>query len=274
MKCVQFFIQGQFGNNLFQYFAAEIIKKIYEYDEVKPTFIINLEFNTVIDDTIFKRIITMYLEGKKYELDTNKDILMMGYFQRSEIFKEFYEYNRNLFSIENTNNISNRIKICNIVKYKTNNTIELSENDLVMHVRLGDFLDRENNTSQISCPNDLTELIKTITYDKLYIVCNKLETDWEKEYLERFSYLNPEIVSGNLGDDFDFLLRAKKIITSASTMSWMGAYLGNANEIYIPYNTTYGGFEGTGQHLADFNDKCKVLYSISNWFPKEKSEDL
>ena len=50
MKTVYFLVQGQFGNNFFQYLASEVIKKIYGYDEVKPTFYINLEFNTVIND--------------------------------------------------------------------------------------------------------------------------------------------------------------------------------------------------------------------------------
>ena len=59
MKTVNFLVQGQFGNNLFHYFAAEIIKKIYGYDAVKPTFQINLEFNTTIDDEKFKRIIIL-----------------------------------------------------------------------------------------------------------------------------------------------------------------------------------------------------------------------
>ena len=31
MKVVRYFVQGQFGNNLFQYFAGQIIKKIYGY---------------------------------------------------------------------------------------------------------------------------------------------------------------------------------------------------------------------------------------------------
>ena len=56
-RTVHFLIQGQFGNNFFQYLAGEIIKKIYGYDDVKPTFFINLEFNTVIDDAAYKKII-------------------------------------------------------------------------------------------------------------------------------------------------------------------------------------------------------------------------
>ena len=68
-RTVHFLIQGQFGNNFFQYLAGEIIKKIYGYDEVKPTFFINLEFNTVIDDAAYKKIILAYMSGHTSEID-------------------------------------------------------------------------------------------------------------------------------------------------------------------------------------------------------------
>lgn len=274
MKTVKFLVQGQFGNNLFQYFASEIIKKIYGYDEVKPTFDINLEFNTVIDDFKFKRIVSAYLNGDKIEIDTSKDILMFGFFQRSEIFLKERELIRSLFVEDNMNNISNRIKIGNIVKYKSKHTVEPTENDLVLHIRLAgafqwaDFIDMENKTSQLYDPERLKEIIKDIKYDKLYIVCNTPKADWEKEYLSEFDDLNPTIITGVLGDDFDFMLKAKKFITSASTMSWMAALLGNANEIHIPYNTYYGGFESNSQSLAECSNTAKVYYNMSYWFPK------
>ena len=266
MKTVYFLVQGQFGNNLFQYFAAEIIKKIYGYEEVKPTFQINLEFNTIIEDDKFKRIIDAYMNGSKYEIDTSKDILMMGFFQRSEIFLFERDYIRSLFNEENMNNISNRIKIGNIVKYKTKHTIEPQENDLVMHVHLDDFIDVENKKSQLYSPDDLKNIIKDIPHKTLYIVCSDPKADWEKEYLNNFNNLNPIFISGLLGDDFDFLLKAKKLITSASTMSWIASFLGNA-ETHIPYNTFYGGYEGNGQSLAICSDSSKI-YNITYWFPK------
>ena len=249
MKTVKFLVQGQFGNNLFQYYAAEIIKKIYGYDEVKPNFEIKLEFNTVIVDLKFKRIITAYINGEKLLIDDSKDILMYGFFQRSEIFLKERDFIRSLFIEDNNNNISNRIKISSIIKYKTKHTVEPTENDLVLHVRLAgafqwaDFIDMENKTSQLYEPEKLKEIIKGIKYDKLYIVCNTPNADWEKEYLSEFDELNPEIITGLLGDDFDFMLKAKKFITSASTMSWMAGLLGNALEVHIPYNTYYVGFE-------------------------------
>ena len=274
MKTVKFLVQGQFGNNLFQYYAAEIIKKIYGYDEVKPTFEINLEFNTVIDDLKFKRIITAYINGEKLLIDDSKDILMYGFFQRSEIFLKERDFIRSLFIEDNNNNISNRIKISSIIKYKTKHTVEPTENDLVLHVRLAgafqwaDFIDMENKTSQLYEPEKLKEIIKGIKYDKLYIVCNTPNADWEKEYLSEFDELNPEIITGLLGDDFDFMLKAKKFITSASSMSWMAGLLGNALEVHIPYNTYYGGFESNSQSLAECSSTAKMYRDMTYWFPK------
>ena len=277
MKTVYFLVQGQFGNNLFQYFASEIIRKIYDYDEVKPTFQINYEFNTVIGDTEFKKIITAHLKGEKVEVDTSKDILMYGFFQRSEVFLKERDFIRSLFVEQNTANISNRIKISNILKYQSKHTIEPTPNDLVLHVRLAgafewaDFIDMENKTSQLYSPDLLKKIIKDITYDKLYIVCNTPKAEWEKEYLAEFTDLNPVIITGLLGDDFDFMLKAKKFITSASTMSWMAALLGDADEIHIPYNTYYGGFESNSQSLAECGENSKVYHGMTYWFPKKAS---
>ena len=73
-----------------------------------------------------------------------------------------------------------------------------------------------------------------------------------------------------MGDDFDFLMKSNKIIISASTFSYMAAYLGNANEIHIPYNSYYGGEKGHEQHLGEFNEKCKVYYDMRYWLPKKQ----
>lgn len=267
MRTVYFFIQGQFGNNMFQYFAAEMIRKIYNYDEVKPTFTLNMEFNHVIDDVKFKQIITKHINGETLEIDQRKDILLLGYFQRSEIFKYERNFVRGLFREENKSHISNRIQIGNIVKYQTKHTIQPTDNDLVLHLRCGDFWDHTKNRSQIFHPETLKRIIKGIQYDKLYIVSSPADFDWEKKYYSHFEDLTPIWIHGNLGDDFDFLMKANKIITSASTMSWMAAYLGNAKEVHIPYNNYYGGYEGCEQSLAEFHDNCKVYYDVDYWLP-------
>jgi len=270
-KTVRFFNDGGFGNNLFQYFAAEIIKKIYKYDKVEPTPYINLEFNTVINDELFVKIVNEYIRGNIYEIDTAKDILLLGFFQRSEIFAHERDYIRSLFTKENNNYISNRIRISNIFKYQTNHTVKSSENDLTIHIRLGDFYDKAENKTQIYDPEYLKNIIKTIEYDKLYIITDTIKEDWEKEYIKEFEELNPIILSGRLGDDFDFLLHSKKLLLSASTLGWLAGYLGDVTEVHIPYNSYYGGHNSPNQSLAEFSPECKVYYDTEYWMPSNQN---
>ena len=102
----------------------------------------------------------------------------------------------------------------------------------------------------------------------MYIVCNKPEFDWEKEYYKEFDELSPIWVNGNLGDDFDFLMKSKTLITSASTMAWMAAFLGEGTQFHIPYNTYYGGFESNSQSLAECSYNAKLYKDMTYWFPQ------
>ena len=265
--CVYFLVQGQFGNHLFQYFAAELIRKIYGYECVKPIFEMETDYNIIIDDKKFKEIISAYLANEPLEMDTRRDVILFGFFQRSEIFKAERTYLRSLFQADNTNYISNRVQISNIVKYQTKHTIQPTAKDLTLHLRCGDFWDHVNHRSQIFDPEYIKGIVRSISYEKLYIVASKPTFEWEKEYYQQFEELNPIWISGGLGDDFDFLMKSPKLIISASTLSWMAAYLGNAEEVHIPYNSYYGGIEGYEQHLADCNELCKVYYDVPYWLP-------
>lgn len=280
IKTVKFYTQGAFGNNLFQYFAAEIIKKIYKYDTTIPTQIINVDFYTLINDEQFIKITQEYMRGNIIPIDTTKDILLIGFFQRSEIFIKERDYLLSLFIQENTSYINHRTRISNILKYKSNHTIKPEENDLTLHIRLGDFYDKDKNTSQIYDATYIKNIINSITYNKLYIVCQEPKEDWEREYLKEFTSLNPQIISGNQADDFDFLLNSKKLITSASTMCWIAGFLGKANEVHVLYNSYYGGYESFNQSLAEVISesdddltnteqpkKCKVYYDTEYWLP-------
>jgi hypothetical protein len=267
-KTVYFFIQGSFSNNLFQYFASEIVKKIYNYDEVKPTFTINLGFNTVIEDNTFKHIIDEDIKGSKYEIDTSKDILMWGFFQRSEIFKQYNDYVKSLFNENNTNNISNRIKICNICKYISKQIEQPGSDDLTVHLSLDSLYDKNNNKTQIFVPDEIKKIIKQIPYEKLFIVTDKPENKWSQEYIDQFTELNPIFIHGNLGDNFDFILKSSKIITSADPLSWIGALLSNAKEVHVLYNSYYEGKTGYKQHLAEMDDiRCTLYDGLTYWTP-------
>jgi hypothetical protein len=51
------------------------------------------------------------------------------------------------------------------------------------------------------------------------------------------------------------MMNSRKLLVSASTYSWMAAYLSDiCQEVHIPYNT----FHGSNQDLGEFSGKCKV----------------
>ena len=108
---VHFLIQGSFGNHLFQYFAAELMKKIYGYEAVKPCFQMQMDFQQVIDDEKFKAIMLAYLQGHPIQLDVRKDILLVGFFQRSEIFTAERDFVRSLFHVENITTLAIESKL-------------------------------------------------------------------------------------------------------------------------------------------------------------------
>jgi hypothetical protein len=273
LKTVKFFIEGTFEENLFKYFAAEIIKKIYNYNKTEPTRVINFEFNTIINDEHFIKITDEYMKGNIIPIDTSKDIQLIGFFQRSDIFVHEREYLRSLFTEDNENYMSNRIKISNIFKYKSKYSNYPTKDDITIHIRLRDFYNKEQKTSQIYDPSYIKNILQSISYDKLYIVCEQATEEWEKGYLKEFDSLNPEYIIGTLGDEFDFLLNSERLLTSASILGWLAAFLGKAKEVHIPYNSYYGGYESTNQSLGDIcsdtdnSVKCKVYYNTEYWLP-------
>lgn len=274
-RIVYFRSSGRFTNNLFQYFAAQIVRKILKYDFValdtsKSELVKNSCY--IIDDKKFKQI---HSDDFIASIDTSKNIYLDGYFQRSEIFTYYRDYIKSLIHENNKDRfgIFYNYRICDLV-LPVENSKSPGKNDLVMHIRLDDFL----GDLQIFDPNLLKEIISKIQYDELYIVCDKLKQEWEYKYMAHFLDLQPILISGSLLEDFNFMRQSTKILTSASTLSWMAAFLGEPEEVHIPYNTFHGGFEGDGQSLAEFDlslnsnpdyqQVCKIYKDIK-YYKKE-----
>lgn len=258
-KIVYFRSNGRFTNNLFQYFAAQIVRKILDYDFVSlDTSNSELIKSScyIIDDKKFKQIRT---DTFLTSINTSKNIYLDGYFQRSEIFAHYRDYIKSLIHENNSDRfgILYNYRICDLI-LPAKDSKSPGKNYLVIHIRLDDFL----GDLQIFDPSLLKEIISKIQYDELYIVCDKLKQEWEYKYMAHFLDLQPILISASLLEDFNFMRQSTKILTSASTLSWMAAFLGEPEEVHIPYNTYHGGFEGDGQSLAEFD---LPLNSIKDW---------
>lgn len=260
MPSVLFVAEGHIADNLFQYFSAEIVKKIYGYDEVKLTFQVDLEANMFVDNEKFKMMVARYMQGDTIPIDTTRNILLMGSFQRSEIFEYERDHLLSLFHKDNETYVNRTVRVKNIVNYQSKLNVQPQDTDLTLYIRLSD--------SPLYDPAYLTTLIKSIPHQRLFIV-HQGTTEGETEYKQPFDELHPTWIHGTVGDDFDFLMRSQHCITT-SPFSWMAAFLGQGKEIHIPYNDFYGGKEGNHQNLDEFNMNCKVYYDAVYWTPTSK----
>ena len=255
-RIVYYKIDGRFANNLFQYFASHIIKKIFNYNEVKI-----LQYNPghclYIDNKKFREICELDMQGKSYDISGYQNIYMDGFFQRSEIFLHYKDYIISLFNENNTDKINESISIQDIVLYNTKHIIP-SEKDLVIHIRLDDF----KLTKEVFEPNELKSILKNIDFEKLYIVCDTVKQQWEQDYINNFNEFNPIILSGNILDDFKLMATCKRLMISASTYSWIASYLNsNLIELHIPYNRKHG----EDQNLAEPNNGIVKIYRNINY---------
>lgn len=123
-------------------------------------------------------------------------------------------------TIENIN-IGKYLEIDNEKNYEKPN-----ENDLVFHIRLGDY-------KKINWVTEKYLFLKILNIEKGSNVV--IVTDSPQDpYLNEFKTQGCEIRSVDLLSDYIYLKNAKKIVLSKSTFSWLAAYTSNADKIYFP----------------------------------------
>jgi len=196
---------GRFGNNITQYIFSRIfaenngLQLISEFNHKKGP----IEFTTPKPGKIVK--------GDLIEItDHNKNILnkkwdqcnysINGYFQKSDFY------------------IERRDQILSFIKSEKAN---LNYEDIVMHVRLGDYLFKIH-------PNWYLDILKSQKFNKLYIVMEERD----EKYLSYFSKYDPICISTNKYDDWNFIKSFDRIICSNSTFSWWASFLSDASKIW------------------------------------------
>ena len=137
--------------------------------------------------------------------------------------------------------------------------IKPGENDIILHVRLGDFV---NNNMVIDPVPQIAILRKALnaTSQRLIIVCRKPKNGMEENYLKFFEEFHPILHHGTELEDFAILRSANRIMVTNSTFSWLAAYMGSAKERWIP-EPTYNTLEKI--HSTD------ILYTAENHYPMQ-----
>ena len=255
--------EGRLGNNLFQYMTCKLLEH-----ESNGTHI-------YIDYISF---LTQALASVQY---TDQDFLLNaplqqahivcnGYYQRSSRFVTKRDY---LLSVIPSSTDLFIHKVADLgeiyigsTHYKsypirelfaTNPTFSLNPGDLVLSLRLDDFMGQ----GDLVPPSYYIHLLKQIPHERVVIICDTLRHDWERAYVRQ---LGPcTLVQGSVQSDFTCMRQAQRFIHSNSTLCWLAGFFGQANRRWIPRTFRYGGQELLGIGPEDTVISVQPLNSSS-----------
>ena len=230
MNYVTFEPIGNYGNILFQYafmrlFAdrCNMLPRKPAFEQRHATFLNDM---LALEDTESSNIDEFRLYGEHqchgvpFESEHNyrhywegrelcKNARLSGYFQDSS----YYENSELIKSYYNVPKVDTVDGVC-------------------LSLRLGnDF----KSLNWVPEPNGVLELLKTLDTSNLTIIADTFDIG----YINHFADFSPKVVcreSSEPNKDFEDLIRYKTLVIGNSTFSWWAAYLGNAEEVYMPSN--------------------------------------
>jgi len=256
MKFVSFELSGRTGNNIFQYLISKVIQikfghtyvpiqefkdRISAQEKRKFGMVFGNqepEDNSVL--TINEVEMKDAIDGKITDIE-NKNVICNGYFQKSEFYLPYRNELINILKSSHDYWISNgkQIFVRDFMNCGHNQII--GENDIVMSLRLDDFIQRPSKTSDIIPPEYYLNILEEeMQYrDKLFIVSDIFRYDWEKKYVEFFAKWDPIFIQQDVMSDFAVLRDCHTLIHSNSTFCWIASFLSDKTKRYIPNTHFY-----------------------------------
>ena len=235
------------GNNLFQYCMGRILA-----EELK--FKLNAKPIDGFDGT--KAIVEGFSHDgpevvyKKHDIDleevikdkSDRKIILNGWFQKYKYYEPYADKIREWLFMPELPNI-----------------LGISEKDLVVHIRLGDYFHKYKRTLRHEFYD---KILAETEYDRLFICTDESEN---REYLGHFDQYNPVYYNGDPIDTIRFMKLFDKIILSMSTYCWWGAFLGKASKVFYPLTARdRGGYwgENTEIDLRINSDKYEYINNL------------
>jgi hypothetical protein len=238
--------RGRTGNVIIQYLMCKVLEikighKYISFSEFEIN-IIPKEQIFIFNDENIEDIINN--KNNIWEEIKKKHLIGEGYFQKSDFFIKdrdilleiiYNNENMDYWIFENK-----KIFIKDFLFFKNN--FNFNENDVVISLRLDDFIQVPCETSDILPPTFYTNILDQIKFEKLYIVCDKLRFDWEYKYLDIFKKWNPILIQGSIIHDMSIIRDCKILIHSNSTFCWIMSFFSKTKlKRFIPYTNFYKG---------------------------------
>ena len=140
-------------------------------------------------------------------------------------------------------------------KEKLKRLCQLKEADIVIHIRLGDYMSTLIPSHWALPAEYYLSCIEMSSAKNIHIVTD----DPNHSFLNNFSKLNPKIINGNVIQDFTYLTSAKKIILSRSSFSFWVGFLSEAEEIYSPNPDKGLWADGRQDLFVDDEERYKLV---------------
>jgi len=219
------------GNRMFQYAFGKILSfKKQELLYCPPLYVFkNIKEENINIPPGFNILYTRQFGDHFIDinilLNTKKSIVVNSFLQKIEYYKDSIDILRECFKIDNN--------------------IKVDENELVIHIRDGDY--RMGNVHI----RDQTyiNILEKISPSKISIVTDNINTDFIKYMTKNGAKLITLSNDTNVGEgfnqhemyDFLYMLNSNQLLISQSTYSWWAAFLGFQKKIYVPYDTKNKG---------------------------------
>ena len=215
---------GRLGNNIIQYMAALLIQKVFGHEIVAYESTLQNPLKITDESPQWEIFCDLFLIGrteiKGFPFE-GRDLLLEGFFQRSDIYLENRQYLLSKFTAESKDRLNYHISVSDLVKAQGADT----KGSCVVHFRLDDF-QQSDTYSRILHPSFFTDLLRKELIP-LHIVCQAPTKVEEKMYLAIFDEFSPTLHHGSVLEDFATLRDAETLIASNSTFAWTAAFLGH-----------------------------------------------
>jgi len=281
------------GNILFQYLFTKVIciltENKYQYipiEEWTPhTHLFSSSHSDIIritDENAREMIHELQLASTD-DISTfkNKHILCDGFFQQSDFFipirDQLLEF---LYSTSNTeywyDDRGNKQMTASYIQKRS--PIHFKENDVVISLRLDDFIQLPCPTSDILPPSYYLSILDSIEnkeeIENIWIVCDTIRHDWERKYIEFFTLYGEQkknsenrpphiqLLQNGLTEDCAIMRECPILIHSNSTLCWMMSFL-STNKIkrYIP-NTNF--YKSQSLKMIELTDSYYIVPPLTH----------
>ena len=228
MPYVTFKLQGRTGNIMIGYLFAKLMSLEFGHEYIPFEEIPNEDNVFTITDSTARDVVT-------YKPDLSQmNIICRGYFQQSDYYVDkrdklldiIYNTNDYWFSYNGRKEYMKEFLECQ-------HSLNIGENDLVVSLRLDDFIQLPCPKSDILPPQYYLTILENRQFDKLYIVCDTIRHNWEQKYIEHFSKWSPVLLQNSVMHDCALMRDCHTLLHSNSTLCWIMSFLSKTKKTRI-----------------------------------------